>query len=107
LKKYGNLAKYAIVAWGITILEWTTTTLGNDDSLEKFFEAIPGFLNSDLVRARETDSLKKLGRYLSDTLILFHAIRPATWTTSSALYLPACLPHQPMPVTPLPDKSSK
>ncbi|KAN0103982.1 hypothetical protein V8E52_011435, partial [Russula decolorans] len=31
------------------IFEWTITTLDNDDSLEKFFEAIPGFINSNLV----------------------------------------------------------
>jgi hypothetical protein len=38
------------------ILGWTISALGDDDSLEKFFEAIPGFFNSKLV--------KGLGDYL-------------------------------------------
>ncbi|KAH9998211.1 hypothetical protein BJV77DRAFT_740606 [Russula vinacea] len=33
----------------VRILGWTISALGDDDSLEKFFEAIPGFLNSRLV----------------------------------------------------------
>ncbi|KAH9987493.1 hypothetical protein BJV77DRAFT_1070467 [Russula vinacea] len=33
----------------IGILDWTISALGDDDSLEKFFEAIPGFFNSRLV----------------------------------------------------------
>ena len=33
----------------IRILGWTISALGDDDSLEKFFEAIPGFFNSKLV----------------------------------------------------------
>jgi hypothetical protein len=31
------------------ILGWTVSALGDDDSLEKFFEAIPGFFDSELV----------------------------------------------------------
>ena len=34
----------------IQILDWTLSTLGDDDSLKSFFEAIPGFLNSKLVK---------------------------------------------------------
>ena len=34
----------------IGILGWTISTLGDDDSLEKFIEAIPGFFNSKLVK---------------------------------------------------------
>jgi hypothetical protein len=34
----------------VRILDWTITTLGDDDSLKKFFEAIPGFFNSKLVK---------------------------------------------------------
>ena len=34
------------------ILDWTITTLGDDDSLENFFGAIPGFLNSNLVNGK-------------------------------------------------------
>jgi Family of unknown function (DUF6535) len=37
------------------ILGWTISALGDDDSLEKFFEAIPGFFNSELVRDLERD----------------------------------------------------
>ena len=33
----------------VRILSWTISALGDDDSLEKFFEAIPGFFNSKLV----------------------------------------------------------
>ena len=33
----------------VQILGWTMSALGDDDSLEKFFEAIPGFFNSKLV----------------------------------------------------------
>jgi hypothetical protein len=32
------------------VLEWTVDTLGEDDSLERFFEAIPGFYNSKEVK---------------------------------------------------------
>jgi hypothetical protein len=52
----------------ICILEWTISTLGNDNSLEKFFEAIPDFFDSKLVKGLKTDSLKELGRKLSDEL---------------------------------------
>ncbi|KAH9995066.1 hypothetical protein BJV77DRAFT_269202 [Russula vinacea] len=34
----------------IGILGWTISSLGDDDSLEKFIEAIPGFFNSKLVK---------------------------------------------------------
>ena len=37
------------------ILGWTTRTLDDDDSLEKFFEAIPGFFRSKLVKGLERD----------------------------------------------------
>ena len=33
----------------VRILDWTISALGDDDSLEKFFGAIPGFFNSKLV----------------------------------------------------------
>ncbi|KAH9955731.1 hypothetical protein BJV74DRAFT_954766 [Russula compacta] len=35
------------------ILDWTLGTLGEDDLLEKFFDAIPGFFNSSLVKGLE------------------------------------------------------
>jgi hypothetical protein len=39
----------------IRILGWTISALGDDDSLEKFFEAIPGFFNSKLIKDLERD----------------------------------------------------
>jgi hypothetical protein len=39
----------------IRILGWTISALGDDDSLERFFEAIPGFFNSKLVEDLESD----------------------------------------------------
>ena len=39
----------------IRILDWTISALGDDDSLEKFFEAIPGFFSSKLVKDLERD----------------------------------------------------
>jgi hypothetical protein len=33
----------------IRVLDWTTSALGDDDSLQKFIEAIPGFFKSKLV----------------------------------------------------------
>ena len=70
------------------IFEWTITALGNDDSLEKFFEAIPGFLNSNLVKGPETDSLEEEtgsledpGRKLNDAL---HGFCDRTLSSDSA-----------------------
>ena len=39
----------------VGILGWTISALGDDHSLEKFFEAIPGFFNSKLVVYLERD----------------------------------------------------
>ena len=39
----------------VRILGWTISALGDDDSLEKFFEAIPGFFKSKLVKDLERD----------------------------------------------------
>ena len=39
----------------IRILGWIISALGDDDSLEKFFEAIPGLFNSKLVKDLERD----------------------------------------------------
>ena len=38
----------------IRIFDWTLGVLGEDDSLEKFFEAVPGFFGSKLVKDLET-----------------------------------------------------
>ena len=37
----------------VNILDWTIGALGDDDSLKSFFEAIPGFFNSKLVKNLE------------------------------------------------------
>jgi hypothetical protein len=42
----------------VRILGWTISALGDDDSLEKFFQAIPGFFNSKLVKRLERDFLE-------------------------------------------------
>jgi hypothetical protein len=39
----------------IRIFDWTIGILGDDDNLEKFFEAIPGFFSSKLVGHLESD----------------------------------------------------
>ena len=39
----------------IRIFDWTFNALDDDDELEKFFEAIPGFFNSDPVQNLERD----------------------------------------------------
>ena len=43
----------------VRILDWTITTLGDDDSLKKFFEAIPGFMNSKLMKHLEGNLSKR------------------------------------------------
>jgi len=37
----------------IRVLDWTISALGEDDTLEQFFDAIPGFFNSKIVRGLE------------------------------------------------------
>ena len=39
----------------IRIFDWTMGVLGEDDSVEKFFEAVPGFFSSKLVNHLESD----------------------------------------------------
>ena len=39
----------------IRIFDWTMRVLGEDDSVEKFFEAVPGFFSSKLVNHLESD----------------------------------------------------
>ena len=48
-KKAEELAEEQSSEIDVRILSWTIGALGDDDSLEKFFEAIPGFFNSELV----------------------------------------------------------
>jgi Family of unknown function (DUF6535) len=44
----------------VRIFGWTISALGNDNSLEKFFEAIPGLFNSKLVMHFERDFPERL-----------------------------------------------
>ena len=44
------------------ILDWTLGTLGEDDLLEKFFDAIPGFINSSLAEGLKKTDYYKFGR---------------------------------------------
>jgi hypothetical protein len=44
----------------VRILDWTISALGDDSSLKSFFEAIPGFFNSKLVKDLEKDFPKEL-----------------------------------------------
>ena len=50
------------------ILDWTITTLGDDESLKKFFEAIPGFIDSKLMKHLEGNLPKKLFKKYTDVL---------------------------------------
>jgi hypothetical protein len=64
----------------VCILDWTITTLGDDDSLKNFFEAIPGFFNSKLVKDLEGDFPEELFKKYSDTLEGFLG---RTWSSNS------------------------
>ena len=62
------------------IFDWTIGALGDDSSLEKFFEAIPGFVNSKLVyNLRELLSDNVLDR-LSEVA---HGFMGRTWSSNS------------------------
>ena len=52
----------------VRILDWTITTLGDDDSLKNFFEAIPGFINSKLVKHLKGRFPEELRMKYTDTL---------------------------------------
>ncbi|KAH9987494.1 hypothetical protein BJV77DRAFT_789235 [Russula vinacea] len=52
----------------IGILGWTISALGDDDSLEKFFEAIPGFFNSKLVEDLREHLPDNISTMLSNAL---------------------------------------
>ncbi|KAF8470277.1 hypothetical protein DFH94DRAFT_214631 [Russula ochroleuca] len=55
----------------VGILDWTIGALGDDDSLEKFFEAVPGFFNSKVVKDLREDLPDDTSTRLSDTLDRF------------------------------------
>jgi hypothetical protein len=52
----------------LDILGWTVSALGDDDLLEKFFEAIPGFLNSKTVVYNRRRLPDGISRMFSDVL---------------------------------------
>lgn len=57
----------------IRILGWTVSALGDDNSLETLFEAVPGFFNSKLAKDLERDFspqsvLGCVGRFMARTL---------------------------------------
>ncbi len=62
------------------ILDWTISALGDDDSLKNFFEAVPGFFNSKLVKVLERDfpaTLRRKFRYALDGFL------GRTWSSNS------------------------
>jgi hypothetical protein len=64
----------------VCILDWTITTLGDDDSLKNFFEAIPGFFNSKLVNHLGGDFTEELFKKYRDALDGFLG---RTWSSNS------------------------
>ena len=64
----------------ISILDWTITSLGDDDSLKNFFEAIPGFFNSKLVEHLETNIPEELVKKYDDAL---NGFLERTWSSNS------------------------
>jgi hypothetical protein len=54
-KKAEEMASEQSSEIDVRILGWTIRALGDDDSLEKFFETIPGLFNSKLVNHLERD----------------------------------------------------
>jgi Family of unknown function (DUF6535)/Ubiquitin carboxyl-terminal hydrolase len=64
----------------LQILDWTLSALGDDDSLKRFFEAIPGFFNSKLVKHLERDFPAKFAENFRDILGGF-LVR--TWSSNS------------------------
>ena len=55
----------------LRILDWTLHALGGDDSLEGFFQSIPGFFGSDLVKNLRKDFSFDLARTFMETLYGF------------------------------------
>ena len=62
------------------ILDWPITTLGDDDSLKNFFEAIPGFLNSKLVMHLEGALPEELRMKYN---VALNGFMDRTWTSNS------------------------
>jgi hypothetical protein len=76
-------------------LDWSASALGDDDSLEKFFVAIPGFLDSKLVndfRERLPDNLMERLRSFRGASEPYLVIKLSHWIsqTSSARHFTEC-----------------
>ena len=65
----------------VDILGWTLSALGDDDSLERFFEAIPGLFNSMLVKDLERDFTETL---LETFWRALNGFMGRTWSSNSA-----------------------
>jgi hypothetical protein len=64
----------------VRILDWTITTLGDDDSLKNFFETIPGFFNSKLMKHLKGDFPEGLYNKYRDAL---NGFLDRTWSSNS------------------------
>jgi hypothetical protein len=64
----------------VGILGWTLSALGDDDSLEKFFEAIPGLFHSMLVKDLERDFT---GTLLETFWRALNGFMGRTWSSNS------------------------
>jgi hypothetical protein len=67
-KKAWEVASQRSLDIDVDILGWTISALGDDDSLEKFFEALPGFFNSKMVHDLRGHLPDVISRRLSDAL---------------------------------------
>ena len=67
-KKAEEMAEERSSKIDIDILHWTISALGDDDSLEKFIEALPGFFNSKLVKDLREDLPNDLSIRLRDAM---------------------------------------
>jgi hypothetical protein len=64
----------------VKILDWTISVLGDDDLLKSFFEAIPGFFNSNLVKRPLGDFPEELLQKIRDAL---NGFLDRTWSSNS------------------------
>ena len=62
------------------IMDWTISALGDDNSLKSFFQAIPGFFNSTLVKHLKRDFPVELILKFRDAL---NGFLGRTWTSNS------------------------
>ena len=58
-----NLASKRSWEFDLSILQWLIRAFRNEEALEKFFDAIPGFFNSKMVNLREKDFKHFIAKY--------------------------------------------